>query len=242
LRDATFLRRFGSRNASSRAPKEAMLFRVPVTAPQVSVVLASLVLWFSIAWGLPAEPTAEGGAEAHAEYRWGRWAGVKISDAYRCAKCPKCGKENELRAASCSRCGYEFPQPSAEFTYPPWVFVPGKGYYREGTLLEPAKSRKGLWITGLVIMGSGFLTLGVAADATEGSESPGGYIVAYITAPIAIGVGAVLLIVGLSSQTGPVYAFKTAELFGPYGRPAFALRSAVSEGAAFKVEVTALSF
>jgi hypothetical protein len=165
-----------------------------------------------------------------------------MSDAYEYAKCPNCGKKNEVQAESCARCGYELPQPTAELAYPPWVFVPGKGYYREGTLVEPAESWKGLWVTGLVLTGSGVFTLGVAAEATGDLESPGGWIVAYIAAPIVMGLGVVLLIVGRAKSTEPVYAFERGGRFEPYERQAFALRSPDSEGAALKVEVTLLGF
>jgi DNA-directed RNA polymerase subunit RPC12/RpoP len=81
---------------------------------------------------------AEKGGEAEAAAK-DPWVGVRISDAYDYAKCPQCGKKNDIHAVACSRCGNELPQPSAEVTEPAWGFVPGKGYFREGTVVEPAK-------------------------------------------------------------------------------------------------------
>jgi hypothetical protein len=98
-------------------------------------------------------------------------------------------------------------------TDPDVVFVPGRGYYREGTLLEPGKSQNGYWITGLVL-----------------------------TACLLWPVGIPLLIYGLATRTEPVYAFASGERFEPYERPAFALMSADSDGVALKVEVTLLGF
>jgi hypothetical protein len=214
-------------------------------APPIAVVLASLLLWVSFAWGLPAEAPAEGEADvAAAEDTWrcgncdaenvalakyctecgakkagvagaaaeDRWAGVRISGAYNYAKCTRCGKKNQIRAESCSRCGNEFPQPSAEMTDPNVVFVPGRGYYREGTLLEPGKSQKGYWITGLFL--------------------------SFLVWP----VGIPLLIYGLATRTEPVYAFASGERYDLYERPAYARRSPDSEGATLKVEVTLLGF
>jgi len=209
--------------------------------PLVPVVLASLVLWTSFAYGLPAEkPAAEGAAEAGAE---DRWAGVKISGAYDELRCPYCWVYNELTAARCISCGHEFPQPSGEYTYPPWVFVPGKGYYREGTLLEPAKIRKGRFITGLVLSGfgvTGFIfSVKEERAASTGSEdfTP----LTTMAAVIFIGMGAILVATGLK-KSNPVYALDRGELWEPYERPGLALRSPGSEGIILKVEVTALSF
>jgi ribosomal protein L37E len=200
--------------------------------PQMPVVLASLVLWASIVWGLPAEsPRAE--AEGAAEERW---AGVRVSDAHDYAKCLQCGKKNETRAESCTRCGYELPQPSAEMTDPAWVLVPGYGYYKEGKLLEAAKPRKRICITGLVVAGLGLNIvvikelLGRAAD------------IYYIAGFSAMAVGAGLFIYGFVARTEPVYAFAGGEHYGPYDGAAYARRSPDPDGVAIKVEVTLLSF
>jgi hypothetical protein len=196
-----------------------------------------LILWVSFAWGLPAEPPVnEGEADVAAD---DPWAGVRISDAYDFyAKCLQCGKKNETRAESCSRCGYELPQPSAAFTYPPWVFVPGEGYYREGTLLvEPAKTRKGYWITGVVLTVSGLTAAGLAGYY---GGNVGGAIAA-LPCLAAIAVGVPLFIKGVK-KTKPVYAFTRGERFEPCERRVFALRSADSDGVALKVELTVLGF
>jgi len=194
------------------------------------VVLAALVLWVSFAWGLPADAPASEAEVAPED----PWAGVKISDAYDELRCPYCWGYNELTAARCPYCGHEFPQPSAEYTYPPWVFVPGKGYYREGTLLEPGKTRKGYSIAGIVLTASGLAAGALAGDYD--SDIIGGIALG------ALSVGVGLIVYGLVARTEPVYAFATGECFEPYERPAFALRSADSEGAALKVEVTVLGF
>jgi predicted RNA-binding Zn-ribbon protein involved in translation (DUF1610 family) len=211
------------------------------TSPQVPVVLISLVFWASFAWGLPAEAAgSESEAKAAVE---DPWAGVRVSDAYDYAKCPQCGKKNELRAQRCSRCDYEFPQPSAEMSDPAWVFVPGRGYHREGTLLEPGKNRKGMLIAGIVLMSSGVIALPVMVAVTAQSTGEIGYpTVPAIGAINALGLGAVLLVVSLSTRKKPVYAFADGQHFQLNKRPAFALGSPGAEGVALKVEVTALSF
>jgi DNA-directed RNA polymerase subunit RPC12/RpoP len=239
------------------------------------VVLASLVLWVSFAWCLPAEPPAtEGDADAAAaEDTWrcancnavndafanyctecgaekggeagaaaeDPWAGVRISDAYDDLRCPYCWEYNELTAARCPSCGHEFPQPSAEVTDPDMVFVPGKGYYREGTLLEPGKSRKGLWITGLVLTTGGalFLIPGGIVASVEGYYGVG--IVIGVAGIAATAVGIVLLIRGIK-KTKPVYAFEQGGRYRPFESETFARRSRDSEGEGLRVEVTLLSF
>jgi predicted RNA-binding Zn-ribbon protein involved in translation (DUF1610 family) len=209
-------------------------------APPIAVVLASLILWVSFAWGLPAEPPAAGG-EADVAPK-DPWAGVRVSDAYDYAKCPECGKKDEIRAESCSRCGNELLQPTARLAYPPWVFVPGRGYNREGTLLEPGKSRKGLWITGLVLAASGAAVGGAAFAIAAVEESGPGALIVVMGAAIVTGVGVVLLIVGLSTRKEPVYAFASDEGYEPYDSASYARRTPDSDGAAFKVEVTVLGF
>jgi hypothetical protein len=261
------------------------------STPQIPVVLASLLVWGSFAWGLPTDARVnEGDAgvaaaedtwtcsncdaenDAAAKYCTGcgakrageaepaaedPWAGVRISDAYDYAKCPRCGHKNDIRAERCSgitwrvfggntRCAYELPQPSAEMTDPYMVFVPGKGYYPEGTLIEPARTKKGLWVTGLVLtaipVGTG-LVMGVGQALYWWQPIPA-IVGCIISIPlfVMLVVGIPLLIYGLVSRTEPVYAFEGGERYDLYERPAFARRAPDSDGAAFKAEVTLLSF
>jgi hypothetical protein len=214
------------------------------SVPQIPVVLVSLLLWGSFAWALPAEaPAAEGDAEVAPE---DPWAGVKISDAYDKLRCPYCWDYNELTAARCRSCGREFPQPSGEYTYPPWVFVPGKGYYEEGTLLEPGKSRKGLWITGLVLIPVGLIAFSAAGGFTY--EDGYGTNLTYRGFAVfygglgAMAVGGVLLIIALTTRKEPVYAFDGGEPYEPLNGRTYARRSPDSDGATLKVEVTVLGF
>jgi hypothetical protein len=254
------------------------MFNFQRGVPQIPFVLASLLLWVSFAWSLPAEaPAAEGDADvAPAGDTWAcgncnavndasakyckecgakkagganaaakdPWVGVMISGAYDYAKCPSCGEKNEVRAETCSRCRWELPQPSGEETGPGWVFVPGRGYFREGTLLEPGKSRKGMLIGGVVSISLGVIALPVLGAVARASSDESGQvlIIPGIMALGAIGLGAVLLIVGLSTRKKPVYAFKSGELFEPYDRPAFARRAPQDDDVALKVEVTLLGF
>ena len=176
--------------------------------------------------GMPADtPVAEDEGVAAPD----PWAGVRVSDAYDYIKCPQCGKENDLRATRCSRCKYEFPQPSADVTDPAMVFVPGKGYYREGTLLEPAESRKDLWIPGLVFAGVGLVTMDVAVVLAEDDVFGGGdteaEAIAFVAGGVITIIGGVLVIVGLTSKTQPVYAFRAAEPRVLDSHGAFARRS-----------------
>ncbi len=227
----------------------------PVKKPQVPALLTSLIFWGSFTWGLPvndadaatptdgpngASPAEEAAAAAPEEGEpdlafKDLWGGVRISDAYDYAKCPYCWKKNELRAVTCVRCGYEFPQPSAAFAYPPWVFVPGKGYYREGTLLEPAKIRRPLLITGLALIGGGAVLAAFSGSITTDGY-PLGILIFGIPGLCTAGAGAVLVIVATHKKPA-VYALGT---YGVYGGAAYALKPRYSEDMAFKVEVTAL--
>jgi hypothetical protein len=212
------------------------MFNFKRGGPQIPFVLASLIFWGSFAWGLPAEAGGtEGEAEVTAE---DPWAGVKISDAYDELRCPYCYSYNELTAARCRSCGYEFPQPSGEYTYPPWVFVPGKGYYREGTMLEPAKSKKGYWVTGIVVAAAG----PIVVITSLWYESENAFYTGSFMCLVGGGIGAALIIYGLVARTEPVYAFAGGERYEPYERPAYALRSPDTDGVALRVELTALSF
>ncbi len=203
------------------------------SAPPLTLVLASLVLWVSFAWGLPAEaPATEGEADlASVE---DPWAGVRISDAYDDLRCPYCWGYNELTAARCPSCGHEFAQPSGEYAYPPWFFVPGKGYYREGTLLEPGKKRKGYSIAGIVLMASGLAAGALTQDYDI--DIIGGIALG------ALSVGAGFIVYSLVARTKPVYAFASDERFGPFNPTAYAQRLTDPDGAALKVEVTLLGF
>jgi len=196
-------------------------------ARPIPVILVSVIIWGSSAVGLPAEAPAEEGEGTAVE---DVWAGVRVSDAYSYLECPRCYYKNDLRAARCARCGLEFPQPSPDVTDPSMVFVPGKGYYREGTLLEPAASRKGLWITGLVVAGCGLVTMEVATLLAADEELFGdgdttNEAIAFIAGSAITVTGAVLIIVGLTNKTPPIYAFRSAEHTDPAGRGAFARRS-----------------
>ncbi len=207
------------------------------STPQIPVVLASLILWVSFAWGLPAEPPVnEGEAEAAAE---DPWAGVKISDVYDYAKCPYCGEKNELQAERCTHCGNGLPQPSAEITDPAWVFVPGKGYYREGTLVEPVKTMKGLQTAGLVlsVLGVSMIVVGSIWGIGTAPKINGVYAGLGATA-----VGVIMVVVARATRTKPVYAFESGELFEFYKGPAYARRSPDTDGAGLKIEVTLLAF
>lgn len=215
------------------------MFHFKRSAPQIPVVLASLLLWVSFAWGLPAEGSAtEGEADVAAE---DPWAGARISDAYDYAECRRCGHKNEIRRPACYRCGYELPQPSAEMTDPDMVFVPGKGYYREGAVVEPGKTRKGYWITGLVITGIGLpIMIGGLAIFTGGGDPVG--IPLSIAGIGATAVGSLLIIKGFRIRTEPVSAFGSGERYGLYDGRAYTLRSPDSDSARLKVEVTLLGF
>ncbi len=209
-------------------------------APPIAVTLASVLVWVSFAWGLPAEAAAAEGEAEDAPKN--PWAGVKISDAYDYAKCSRCGHKNEVRRPACYRCGYSLPQPSGDYTYPPWVFVPGKGFYRERTLLEPAKSRiTPFWITGLALAGAGIGTLIAGATSEYSGE---GIPALVITIPLGVGMtvfGIWLFKFGFR-ETDAVYAFKTSDLHEPHERPGLALTSPDSGGLALEVEVTLLGF
>ena len=179
--------------------------------PQLAAVLAGLILRASFAGGLPADAaTSEGEAGAAED----TWAGVRISDAYDYAECLLCGEKNELRAEHCSRCGYELPQPSALMADPAYVFVPGRGYYPEGTLLQPGKSRKGFWVTGVILAGTGLATLVSFSVAAAEWESPGIAAAFFVPAIIALGSGVALTAVGLSTRSEPVYAFERSAAAG----------------------------
>ncbi len=168
------------------------------------------------------------------------WAGVKISDAYDYAKCPRCGHKNAIRRPACYRCGYSLPEPSGEVTDPAWVFVPGKGYYREGTLLEPGKKRTGLIITGYALLAAGAAAV-IGAAAYEGSEEAGLYL-GFIGGPIIGGAGGALLIIGYATRKDPVYALNPRGLNENGLTYTCARRTPDSDGAALKVEVTLISF
>jgi hypothetical protein len=172
----------------------------------------------------------------------GRWAGVRVSDAYAYAECPNCEFQNEIKAGQCKQCGSPLPQPSPAMTDPSYVFVPGHGYFREGSLVEPAKSQKGYWVTGGVLITAGAITALASYIAMGGYYQEDWFYLAGLPSLAGIAVGGVLFVVGFATRTGPVYAFASGGRFDPYERPAFALRSADSNGAALKVELTVLGF
>lgn len=182
------------------------MHNIAKSIPQIPLFLASLVLLASFVWAFPADaPNAAAGGEAVAA---DPWAGVSVSDAYAYAECLRCGEENEVRTKSCSRCGYEFPQPSALMTDPSYVFVPGRGYYPEGTLLEPGKPRTGLIITGVILTGAGLGTLIALSAITSDWESPGITIAFFVPAIASLGTGIALAAVGLGTRSKPVYALE----------------------------------
>jgi predicted RNA-binding Zn-ribbon protein involved in translation (DUF1610 family) len=149
------------------------------------------------------------------------WENVRISDAYGKLKCPNCGASNDLRAARCWRCGYLFPQPSPDVTDPSQVFVPGKGYYREGTLLEPAHSRALLWVPGAVFAAMGLSVMSVALEALAAEDN--GDVDTKAARAVLWGssgvtaAGLALIIIGVTYKTEAVYAYA-----GTAGRPAIA--------------------
>jgi hypothetical protein len=154
------------------------------------------------------------------------WEGVRISGAYETLECPQCGTYNDLRAAACIKCGYRFPQPSPGVTDPSQVFVPGRGYYREGTLLEPARSRAILWVPGVVVMGIGLSTTSLALALVAAAEDDGTDPVSEgvkATAWVGLGitaVGAVLTIIGVTNKTEAVYAYARPSGRAPVARAA----------------------
>ncbi len=137
-------------------------------------------------------------------------------------------------------------------TDPNIVFVPGKGYYREGTLLEPAKNRKGTFIAGLVLLGVGLTAVIFATSRPNWVEVnpflgdtliiPPWKWAAYLGGGAAAGIGTILLIRSVPIIKEPVYAFESGGRFEADARAAYALSSRDSEDVAFKLEVTALSF
>ncbi len=154
------------------------------------------------------------------------WEGVRISGAYEKLECPQCATSNDLRAAECRRCGHRFPQPSPDVTDPSQVFVSGRGYYREGTLLEPARSRAILWVPGMVIGVVGLSTLSLALALLAADESgrsnldtEGTKTAAWVGFGITA-VGAALTIIGFTNKTEAVYAYAQPTARAPLARVA----------------------
>ncbi|MEE8640229.1 MAG: hypothetical protein V3T41_07445 [bacterium] len=168
------------------------------------------------------------------------WKGVRISRAYKKLKCPQCGKSNDLRAAECRRCGYRFPQPSPDVTDPSQVFVPGKGYYREGALLEPAQSRAILWVPGVALGVVGLSTMSAALSVLAGEETGSSEVdteaartVLWIGSGMTV-VGVVLTVIGFTSKTKAVYAFAQPAGRAPVARVAVDSAPRRAEGLTFK--------
>jgi predicted RNA-binding Zn-ribbon protein involved in translation (DUF1610 family) len=192
----------------------------------LSTAAALIVLVYAVApagaGGDGGGPTPAGDVAAQADNDGKTadvWENVRISNAYGKLKCPNCGATNDLRAARCRRCGYLFPQPSPDVTDPSQVFVPGKGYYREGTLLEPGRSRALLWVPGLVLGVVGLSTMSVAAGALTAEDNgdvdtEGARTALWVGSGMTAG-GLALTIIGVTYQTEAVYAYAR-----PAGRPA----------------------
>ncbi|NIT36832.1 MAG: hypothetical protein GTN49_10100 [candidate division Zixibacteria bacterium] len=227
-----------------------------ITAAAAVAGLISLLCGASPAWAYgggkayltPAEDltiAATGpGEKKKAE---GIWEGVRISDAYDKLKCPRCGTSNDLRAAECRRCGYRFPQPSPDVTDPSMVFVPGRGYYREGALVEPAKGRKSLWLPGLVTTGVGLTTMYVsvswaAAESFEGifGGDPGtkGAETAFLIGSGLTVVGGALVLIGFASKTKAVYAVAQPARRTAVARGSNGPRPVGADGPGIKLELS----
>jgi len=275
------------------------------SAPQIPLVLASLVLWVSFAWALPGDSPESEGDDVYSEgvptvsydpfvldsatydevvedslmiARAGKWVCPgcgkenKASEDYCTAcgevnptprerksstkiyeeiKCPQCGKKNELDAARCYNCGLIFPQPSEEVTDPDMVFVPGRGYYRKGEMIEPGHPRRGLLVTGLVIGGIGLVVVSfslvammgkaIGSIAGGGADTDTEEVVFIVGGAMVIG-GGIMALVGFCNKTDPIYAFHTGELDEGYDGVACE-RAPVGPGnLEFKIEVPVLSF
>lgn len=175
------------------------------------------------------------------------WEGVRISGAYEKLKCPRCGTSNDLRAAECRKCGYLFPQPSPGVTDPNMVFVPGRGYHRAGELIEPAKSRKSVWLPGLVTMGVGLTTMYVSvswavAESADGifggdADTEGAETAFFIGSGLTV-VGGVLALIGLTSKAEAVYAFAQPARRTAVARGGCGLRRVGADGLDFKFELS----
>lgn|GEM_PF-3167510 len=175
------------------------------------------------------------------------WEGVRISGAYEKLKCPRCGTFNDLRAAECRKCGYPFPQPSPGVTDPNMVFVPGRGYHRAGELIEPAESRKSLWLPGFVTMGVGLTTMYVsvswaAAESADGvfggdADTEGAETAFFIGSGLTV-VGGVLVLVGFTNKAEAVYAFAQPARRTAVARGGCGLRPVGAEGPGFKFELS----
>jgi hypothetical protein len=216
--------------------------------PQIPVVLASLVLWVSFAWGLPAngDDAAEApvtdvdAAVAPAADTWTCGNCNAVNDAS--AKCPKCGKKNDIRALVCSRCGYVLPQPSAEIKDPDLVFVLGKGYYHEGELLEPAREQKWLLTTGYVLIGVGVATAaGTGYIETQKGSSIGTATGFFAASLIAVG-GVPFLVIGYATRKEAVYALNGSRCYETGTPCKYEQPSPYYEGVALKVNVLTLGY
>jgi hypothetical protein len=120
------------------------------------------------------------------------------------------------------------------------VFVPGRGYYREGALLEPGRSRAILWVPGVVLGVVGLSTMSVAAGALVGEDNgntdvdtEGARTVLWIGTGMTV-TGLFLTIIGLTSKTEAVYAYAQPSGRAPVARAVGGSAAGRAEGLTFK--------
>lgn len=145
--------------------------------------------------------------------------------------CTQCGAVNEKAAKFCGDCG----SPLGVAAGGNMVFVPGRGYYAKGTMIESGHARTGLWVSGLLLWllgGPAIAGTGVAVN------SAGLYVVGAL---VSVG-GLVMFIVGLAYKTKPVYAFRAEEDRDYYTAWRDAPERLRDDERAWNIEVTCLSF
>ncbi|MEE9458028.1 MAG: zinc ribbon domain-containing protein [bacterium] len=145
--------------------------------------------------------------------------------------CTQCGAANEKAGKYCGDCG----TPLGVAGGGNMVYVPGRGYYAKGTMIESGHARTGLWVSGLLLwllVGPGIAYAGVGTTST-GLYALGGL--------ITIG-GLVMFIVGLASKTKPIYAFRAEEDRNNYTPWPDAPERLRDDEWAWTIDVTCLSF